>query len=241
MSSRHFDNKENGELRAKIDEAKRRLRLPDLIQQLGYEEKRRTARCAFHSDENPSFSVFQSRDKGWQWKCHAGCGHGDEIDFLAKHFNILRGEAIRRYLERAGFPAGVPKRSREYPESPASPVTRESLNVLVSKSPCVSVSPVSDGQTLNGELDKLLKTLAAQNACTQLNTARTRRFKLLRDLKGVQKQIGPSCSPPNWRLRLMSGIAFHSRFSIPQRHETITKQNSFPSFQKFGLQPATGR
>jgi hypothetical protein len=48
------------------------------------------------------------------------------------------------------------------------------------------VSPVSGGQ----DLDAKLKRLAAQNACTQLNTARTRRFKLLRDLKAVQRQIG---------------------------------------------------
>jgi hypothetical protein len=39
-------------------------------------------------------------------------------------------------------------------------------------------------------MDKRLKALAAQNACTQLNTARTRRFKLLRDLKAVEKEIG---------------------------------------------------
>jgi hypothetical protein len=39
-------------------------------------------------------------------------------------------------------------------------------------------------------LDAGLKRLAAQNTCTQLNTARTRRFKLLRDLKAEQRQTG---------------------------------------------------
>jgi len=48
---------------------------------------------------------------------------------------------------------------------------------------------VSEGQAGDGEIDKRLKALAAQNACTQLNTARTRRFKLLRDLKAVEKEI----------------------------------------------------
>jgi hypothetical protein len=47
---------------------------------------------------------------------------------------------------------------------------------------------MSEGQVVDGELE-LLKALAAQNACTQLNTARTRRFKLLRDLKVVEKEI----------------------------------------------------
>lgn len=48
------------------------------------------------------------------------------------------------------------------------------------------VSPVSEGQDLEAELI----TLAAQNACTHLNTARTRRFKLLQDLTAMQKQVG---------------------------------------------------
>jgi hypothetical protein len=49
---------------------------------------------------------------------------------------------------------------------------------------------VSEGQPVDGELEKRIKALAAQNACTQLNTARTRRFKFLRDLKAVEKHIG---------------------------------------------------
>jgi hypothetical protein len=73
----------------------------------------------------------------------------------------------------AGFPTRRPSESREYPASLVSPV-----------------SPVSEGQAVDGEMDKQLKALAAQSACTQLNTARTRRFKLLRDLKAVEKEIG---------------------------------------------------
>jgi hypothetical protein len=80
------------------------------------------------------------------------------------------------YLEMAGFRASRPSKSREYPKSPMSPMSL--------------VYPVSNGQALDTELEKKLKALAAQNACTQLNTARTRRFKLLRDLKAVQKRIG---------------------------------------------------
>jgi hypothetical protein len=39
MSRRHFDSTENVELRAKIDEAKRRLPLPELMRRLGHDEK----------------------------------------------------------------------------------------------------------------------------------------------------------------------------------------------------------
>jgi hypothetical protein len=48
MSGRHFDNTEDAQLRAKIDEAKRRLPLPELMRQLGYDEKHigKTAVCA---------------------------------------------------------------------------------------------------------------------------------------------------------------------------------------------------
>jgi hypothetical protein len=66
----------------------------------------------------------------------------------------------------------------------AHPESHEGLECP--KCPEFPVSPVSKGQ----ELEKELRSLAAQNACTQFNTARTRRFKLLQDLKRLQKQIG---------------------------------------------------
>jgi DNA primase len=118
MKRRHFDSKDNAELHAKIDKAKQLLSVPDLMRQLGYEEKHitRTAICPFHDDQKPSFSVF-NRGKGWQWKCHAGCGHGDEIGFLVKHFDISRKEAIKRYLDMAGFPVRSRPVSRKYPSN----------------------------------------------------------------------------------------------------------------------------
>jgi hypothetical protein len=71
--------------------------------------------------------------------------------------------------------------------NPESHEGRECLKFLKHHmSPKSPVSPVSEGQGL----EKQLRALAASNACTQLNTARTRRFKLLQDLKAVQKQIG---------------------------------------------------
>jgi hypothetical protein len=49
---------------------------------------------------------------------------------------------------------------------------------------------VSNGQGLDGEKEKVLEALAARNACTERNTARKRRFKLLRDLRAVENGIG---------------------------------------------------
>jgi CHC2 zinc finger len=126
---------ENVELRAKIDEARRLLPMPSLLRRLGYDEKHigKTALCPFHSDEHPSFSVFEG-EAGWQHKCFVGCSSGDEIAFLAKHFRISRREAINRYLEMADFPAQCPK-SREYPELPKSLASPKSLSLP--ESPCV--------------------------------------------------------------------------------------------------------
>ena len=172
---------ENSDLRQKLDEAKARLPLQRLMRELGYQERHigNSAYCPFHSDEHKSFSVFQSTNgNGWQWKCHAGCGHGDEIDFLAKHFNISRREAIKRYLDKAGFPAGVPSTSREYPESPQS---RKSP-----KSPVFPMYPMSNGQAL----ERALKASAARNACKERRTEKKALWQMARDFKAIQKRAG---------------------------------------------------
>jgi hypothetical protein len=181
MSRRHFDSTENAELRVKIDEAKRRVPMPALMARLGLgEHAKKEAHCPWHSDEHPSLSVFQKGDGTWWHKCFVGCSQGDEITLLVKHLNISRREAIRRYLDMADFPAVVGPKSHEYPKSP--------------ESPCVSVypvSPVSEGQGLDNELEKELKGLAACNACARAeDAAEKKRFKLARDVSGVEKKIG---------------------------------------------------
>ena len=46
--------------RQKIDEAKRRLPLPQLMEKEGLGDRaKKTAHCPFHDDEHKSFSVFQ--------------------------------------------------------------------------------------------------------------------------------------------------------------------------------------
>jgi CHC2 zinc finger len=165
------------DLKEKITQAKCRLPLPRLMSQLGLRDRaKQSAHCPFHDDEHKSFSIFKTKDDSWCWKCHAGCGEGDEIMLLRKLKGLSTTKAMSLYLDMAGFPPRNSHKCRECPEARLSPEC--------------PVSPVSEGQAVDGELDKLLKALAAQNACTQLNTARTRRFKLLRDLKAEEKQIG---------------------------------------------------
>jgi hypothetical protein len=91
-----------------IAEAKGNLPLPGLMHQLGLgEHAKKSARCPFHDDKHNSFSVWQ-KDGRWFGKCHTGCGQGDEINLLEKHYGISNGEAIKRYLELAGVNSSAP-------------------------------------------------------------------------------------------------------------------------------------
>src|SRR5262249_31828498 len=129
--------------------------------------------------------------------CTSGCGYGDEMALLMKVNGINRREAITLYLEMAGLLPSAPRsrespKSRESPQSHESPESHECPESPVSpqcpechESHVYPVSPVSNGQGLDGEKEKVLKALAARNACTERDTARKRRFKLLRDLRAV--------------------------------------------------------
>jgi hypothetical protein len=182
---------DNNDLRAKIDEAKRRLPLPELMAQLGLGERaKKSAHCPFHDDKHKSFSVFQDNDGLWHWKCFAGCGDGDEIMFLRMLKGISMSAAMSLYLDMSGFPPGRPPKSHKYPKFPSShkspeyrksPKSHESL-----------VYPMSNGQGLEEELEGL----AVRNACTEHNTARKRRWQLVRDLRAVEKRIRRKLSNP---------------------------------------------
>lgn len=82
--------------------AKRRVPLPALMERLGLaDHAKKSALCPFHEDQHNSFSVWQ-KDGTWLWKCHVGCGQGDEITFLEKHKTVSRAAAIKVFLEMAG-------------------------------------------------------------------------------------------------------------------------------------------
>ena len=96
---------------APIREAKLSLPLPVLMQQLGLgEHAKKSARCPFHDDKHNSFSIYKNGSGYFGWKCFAGCGAGDEIDFLAKHKGISRSAAITLFLEMAGCAASTQAR-----------------------------------------------------------------------------------------------------------------------------------
>src|SRR5262249_36227471 len=161
----------NNDLEEKIVQARTRLPLPRLmeLEGLGVQvKKNKNVRCPFHPDKRPSFSVFEQNGR-WRWKCHAGCGGGDEIDFLCKLRGISKREAVSLYFEMAGFPAESPECSE------------------------LSVSSVSsNGQGLQAEL----RALAARNRCTEASTdgfrqvAAEKRFEVARGLKAVEERIG---------------------------------------------------
>ena len=88
-----------------IAEAKRRLPLPALMHRLGLgAHAKKSAKCPFHDDQQNSFSVWQRQDGSPRFKCHAGCGEGDEITFLELHHRISNTEATKLFLEMASPP-----------------------------------------------------------------------------------------------------------------------------------------
>jgi DNA primase (bacterial type) len=97
---------------ADISEAKRKLPLPALIHRLGLgEHAKKSARCPFHEDKHNSFSIWP-RGGSWFWKCHTGCGDGDEITLLEKHYGISNKEATKLFLEMAGVNGATSVRSQ---------------------------------------------------------------------------------------------------------------------------------
>lgn len=66
------------------------------------EHAKKSGRCPFHEDKSNSFSVFKNDKEQWRWNCFAGCGHGDEIDFLAKCEGLSKPDACRRIIALAG-------------------------------------------------------------------------------------------------------------------------------------------
>lgn len=86
-----------------ILEARGRLPLPGVMALLGHGDRaKRSARCPFHEDRNPSFSVLQRPDGRWRFRCF-GCGaSGDEISFLELARGLSNREAIREFIRLAG-------------------------------------------------------------------------------------------------------------------------------------------
>jgi hypothetical protein len=136
------------------------------------------------------------------------------ILFLRKLKNLPLTDAMNLYLDMAGFPPGdVPKshehpQSRVSPECPESPISPEYPVSLVSP-----VYPMSNGQGL----EKELKDLGVRNACTERNTARKRRWQLLRDLRAVEVRLGRELHTEELMLSLYEWYRLSHPFLDPKK------------------------
>jgi AAA domain-containing protein/CHC2-type zinc finger protein len=98
---------------SRIAEAKRRLPLPALLHREGLgAHAKKSARCPFHDDKHNSFSVWKNGAGIWFFKCHAGCGEGDEINFLKLHKHLSRSNATKLFVEMADLNGSAPARNR---------------------------------------------------------------------------------------------------------------------------------
>src|SRR4030095_9428630 len=139
---------DNNDLRWKIDQAKRRLPLPELMAQVGLGDcAKKSAHCPFHDDQHKSFSMFQGNDGLWHYKCFAGCGDGHEIIVLRSLKGLPLSGAMSLYLEMAGSPPSRPPKSHEYPKRLRFPECRKSPKYHESP-----VYPMSNGQGLDEDL-----------------------------------------------------------------------------------------
>lgn len=84
--------------------------------------KKRTAKCCFHEDKSPSLSVDLEQGV---WFCHAGCGGGSVIDFIAK----IEGKSPSDVLRSAGprWPA-VSVQSRPAPAVADKTATKHTID-----------------------------------------------------------------------------------------------------------------
>lgn len=84
---------------------KRAITLPELADRYGVKLAGRNdefeACCPFHSENTPSFTVFNGKE-GWRFYCF-GCGaNGDHVDFIQEYDGLTPGEAITRLAEIVG-------------------------------------------------------------------------------------------------------------------------------------------
>lgn len=85
------------------DDLRRKLPLIELMPKCGDGAAvKKSAHCIFHEDKRKSFSVFE-KDNRWFWKCHTGCGEGDELDYLKKKFKLDDAGAFGKWRQLAGL------------------------------------------------------------------------------------------------------------------------------------------
>ena len=87
---------------ATIAKAKQSLPLPRLLSDLGLAPSRRKARAVRSTKTSTiRFRFGKTAGRSHRFKCHAGCGDGDEINFLELHEKLSRRDAVKRFLDLA--------------------------------------------------------------------------------------------------------------------------------------------
>ncbi|MCM3572510.1 CHC2 zinc finger domain-containing protein [Mesobacillus subterraneus] len=91
-----------------IEEIKKNISIVEALQnytsidlrKVNVEKKQFNIRCLWHSDKNPSLTIY---NKSNSWKCHAGCGGGDVINLVSKALKISNNEAIAFLKKELGI------------------------------------------------------------------------------------------------------------------------------------------
>lgn len=92
-----------------LAQAKRLLPLSRYMAENGFSDSaKKSARCPFHEDSSASFSLYSGDDGEERWKCFAGCGQGDVVDFRAKHRGLSNADACREHIRAAGLSVDTP-------------------------------------------------------------------------------------------------------------------------------------
>jgi hypothetical protein len=90
--------------------------------------------------------VWRSPAGLWLWKCHAGCGEGDEITFLEKYKRISKSDAISLFKQMAGVTL-----------SPANSVSLPNWKACVEAFTETHLEHLADWRGLSGEFCSWLK------------------------------------------------------------------------------------
>jgi hypothetical protein len=150
-------------MNAQVDllaQAKLRLLLTALLVRLGLGRcAKKSSCCPLHDDKSASFSVYINDDGEERWKCFAGCGGGDAIDFLAKYLGLSNPDACREFMRLAGVtsPTAPPPAGSNPSPSAQPPFAWQS---------CVSALTAEHRQKLadwRGYTSVLVEWLHAQN------------------------------------------------------------------------------